>query len=114
MRNVISFLSLSITFFALGGCSSMSPVLFRTWDTTTETVYPERDDPDYKVPWLSEKHNFGVAFSGGGTRAAAATLGQLRALECLGWLDRARYVSAVSGGAWAAVPYLYLDRKSVV
>ncbi|HVE70041.1 MAG TPA: hypothetical protein VNI54_01635 [Thermoanaerobaculia bacterium] len=86
----------------------MPAVQVRTWDTTTEAVYPERGDPDYEVPWLDEKHDFGVAFSGGGTRAAAATLGQLRALQCLGWLDRARYVSAVSGGAWAAVPYLYL------
>jgi Patatin-like phospholipase len=108
MRNAISFLSLSIAFFALGGCTSMPAVQVRTWDTTTGAVYPERDDPDYKVPWLAQKHDFGVAFSGGGTRAAAATLGQLRALECLGWLDRTRYASAVSGGAWAAVPYLYL------
>ena len=110
MRNATSFLSLSIAFFVLGGCtSSMPAVQVRTWDMTTEADYPERaGDPDYEVPWLDEKDDFGVAFSGGGTRAAAATLGQLRALQCLGWLDRARYVSAVSGGAWAAVPYLYL------
>jgi hypothetical protein len=51
--------------------------------------------------------DFGVAFSGGGTRAAAAAAGQLRALVHNGWLDRARYIAGVSGGSWAAVPFTY-------
>jgi hypothetical protein len=78
-----------------------------TWDTTKNVVYPERDDPQFRVPWLAER-NVGVEFSGGGTRSAAATLGQLRALNCLGWLPSVAYFSSVSGGSWAAVPFTYL------
>ena len=49
----------------------------------------------------------GVCLSGGGTRALAAAVGQLRGLAALGLLDRVGYLSAVSGGAWAAVPFTY-------
>ncbi|HKA87120.1 MAG TPA: patatin-like phospholipase family protein [Haliangiales bacterium] len=50
---------------------------------------------------------FGVALSGGGSRAAAFHCGTLRALVDLGWLDRVDVVSTVSGGsvfggAWMA------------
>src|SRR3954465_7942145 len=51
--------------------------------------------------------DFGIAFSGGGTRSAAAVLGQLRALHELKWLESVRYMSAASGGAWGAVPYAF-------
>ncbi|MDY7095965.1 MAG: patatin-like phospholipase family protein [Acidobacteriota bacterium] len=51
--------------------------------------------------------NYGVAFSGGGSRSAAATIGQLRGLHRAGLLPSIDYFSAVSGGAWAAVPYTY-------
>lgn len=49
----------------------------------------------------------GIAFSGGGTRSASATIGQLRGLNANGWLSRVRYMTAVSGGSWAAVPYAF-------
>lgn len=52
-------------------------------------------------------HTLGVAISGGGTRSAAAALGQLRGLHANGWLGRVRYLSAVSGGAWAATPFTF-------
>jgi hypothetical protein len=57
---------------------------------------------------LATRPSFGVAFSGGGTRSASATLGQLRALHALGLDRRLQYISAVSGGSWAAVPYTFL------
>src|SRR5215468_2178099 len=49
----------------------------------------------------------GIAFSGGGTRAATATVGALRGLRQNGWLDRVQYLTAVSGGSWASVPFTY-------
>jgi hypothetical protein len=49
----------------------------------------------------------GIAFSGGGTRSATMALGQMRGLQHIGVLKNVRYVSAVSGGSWAAVPYVY-------
>jgi hypothetical protein len=64
---------------------------------------------------VSSRGDLGVAFSGGGTRSATASLGQLRGLQRIGWLKQhVRYISAVSGGGWAAVPYTYsklLDEK---
>ena len=56
---------------------------------------------------VARRLDLGLAFSGGGTRSATLTLGQLRGLQRLGLLDKARYLSAVSGGAWAAVPFTY-------
>jgi hypothetical protein len=56
---------------------------------------------------LGEGPSLGVAFSGGGTRSATMALGQLRGLRKIGVLDQVRYVSAISGGAWAAVPFVY-------
>ena len=54
----------------------------------------------------------GLVFSGGGTRSATLTLGQLRSLRELGVLDKFHYISAISGGSWAAVPYVYAKRAS--
>jgi hypothetical protein len=66
-----------------------------------EPFFPERAK-------LESRSDLGVAFSGGGTRSASASLGQLRGLQRNGWLKQAiRYISAVSGGGWAAVPYTY-------
>lgn len=51
--------------------------------------------------------DLGIAFSGGGTRSATATVGQLRGLLHHDWLKQVKYVTAVSGGSWAAAPYVY-------
>lgn len=57
--------------------------------------------------------NVGVSLSGGGSRALAAGMGQLRALRKLtlrgrSLLAQIRALSVVSGGAWLGVPYVYL------
>jgi hypothetical protein len=57
--------------------------------------------------FLSDRADLGLAFSGGGTRSASATLGALRGMNRNGWLSRVRYISAVSGGSWASVPFVY-------
>ena len=54
------------------------------------------------------RDSFGVAFHGGGNRAAPATLGQIRALIDANWMPKVRYISAISGGSWTAVPWTYL------
>ena len=84
----------------------------RTWNTVAEPAsFPERHDTDgLAVPWLDKKDDLGIAFSGGGTRSASATLGQLRGLRKTGLLAKARYISAVSGGSWAATPFVYLPK----
>lgn len=54
--------------------------------------------------------NVGVALSGGGSRAATAAMGQLRALHELGLLDRVREISAVSGGGWLSAAWTFLPQ----
>jgi hypothetical protein len=73
---------------------------------TLETgfVFPEETDESIK-----NRENFGIAFSGGGTRSVSMTMGQLRALDRIGILDSAKYMSAVSGGSWGSFPFVYLD-----
>ena len=56
---------------------------------------------------LSSNSRAGVCFSGGGNRALAATIGQLRGLLELQLLDNFDYLSAVSGGSWAATVFTY-------
>lgn len=78
------------------------------WET------PERgsDYPEMKVAaFPGNRKSFGVALQGGGNRAAPAALGQLRALHDLGWMKHVRYITAISGGSWAAIPYTYLKEK---
>ena len=90
--------------------SRLKYVNCRTWDTTTNQFkFPEYNDSEFKQDYLSDRPNVGVAFSGGGTRSASATLGQLRGLDSLGLLENIRYLSCVSGGSWTCVPFTYLS-----
>ena len=81
----------------------------KTWDATTDGfVFPEQGDPEFTASELMDRPNLGLAFSGGGTRSASATLGQLRGLVHIGLLDKVRYCSCVSGSAFVAIPFTYL------
>lgn len=73
------------------------------WKLSGRPAFPENGLVD-------DRWNVGLAFSGGGTRSATATLGQLRGLRQNGWLDHVRYISAVSGGAWTSIPFTYTKR----
>ena len=69
---------------------------------------PVGDSPSYpEVPLLRARSNSGIAFSGGGTRAYTAALGQLAALHQLGLLEELRYITGISGGSWATAVYSY-------
>ena len=84
-------------------CSKVGARCIHTQVWRTQGDFPERS-----LERVKNKEDIGVAFSGGGTRSAAASLGQLAALSEIGLLDRVKYISAVSGGAWAATPYTFL------
>ena len=81
----------------------MRTVHARVWPTHESfTGYPEQTTDSDHAP-----RSTGVCFSGGSTRSYAATVGQLRGLTEAGLIPQIGYVSAVSGGAWAAVPYTF-------
>ena len=74
----------------------------RVWNTHAPgSSYPEDESVGPEPP------RTGVCFSGGSTRSYAATVGQLRGLTQLGLIPRVTYMSAVSGGAWAAAAYAF-------
>jgi hypothetical protein len=52
--------------------------------------------------WGPVRDEIGICLSGGGIRSASFALGALRALDRRGLLRRARWIAAVSGGAYAA------------
>ncbi len=54
------------------------------------------------------KTNIGLCFSGGGSRALTCAWGQMLGLSTLELMDKARYISSVSGGTWATSIYSYL------
>jgi hypothetical protein len=82
----------------------------KAWFTSkyhpSEGSYPEQSDPV-----LQTKKNVGLAFSGGGTRSYLSSLGYLRGLHDLDLLKNVRYISGVSGGAWATVVYSYYQKQ---
>lgn len=106
----IIYLSILVIISSVG-CSQ--EVATKIWvPPQSATTYPEHTDADIKTTFSNRKvkpTDFGIVFSGGGTRSASATLGQLQALDDLGWLNKASYISAVSGGAWASLPYTFLS-----
>jgi hypothetical protein len=78
------------------------------WSRYWLTPHTQADFPESKyLP--AGTSNLGISFSGGGTRSASATIGEIRGLIDNGWFHKVRYVAAVSGGSWAALPYTYAD-----
>ncbi len=74
----------------------------RTWPSTaTQPNFPE-DNLNLKKT--------GICMSGGGTRAMVCAVGQLKALSELGLMDDIGYISCVSGGSWASVPFTYYTK----
>jgi len=57
-------------------------------------------DTSYNTPTI------GVCCSGGGFRAAVATLGLLKGLETIGLIDAVTYFSALSGSTWCLASWL--------
>ena len=56
----------------------------------------------------------GICMSGGGTRAMVCAIGQLKGLWDIGVLDDVGYLSCVSGGSWASVPFTYNQNGDIV
>ena len=68
----------------------------------------KRDVPDHHP---APEDSLGISCSGGGIRAAAFSLGVLERLEAAKVTSRARWLTAVSGGAYAATAWRLLDHS---
>jgi hypothetical protein len=73
-----------------------------------ELAPPLRDEwaPD------AEERRIGICCSGGGIRSAAYNLGALQALHVEGVFQKAKYLTAVSGGAYIAAAHAIVRRDS--
>jgi len=80
------------------------------WTTYDAQIYPSTgtafDFPERKWGYSNQA---GVCFSGGGTRALSAAMGQLRGLTEIGVMGKFDYMSCVSGGSWAGSLYTYYN-----
>ena len=97
-----------------------SPVLRTETSTSLNTaVYPPitqtpaADDEPAALMKSQPLRNVGVCFSGGGSRALSAAMGQYRGLHHARdrqgnrFIDRVGTISSVSGGSWASAIYTY-------
>lgn len=71
-------------------------------------VYPNNGENTTITNSDSKKANLGICFSGGGSRALTCAWGQMLGLKTLNLMDKARYLSSVSGGTWASSIYSFL------
>jgi len=65
------------------------------------------------LPSTISTSGVGICFSGGGSRAMSAAMGQLQALQKMtsggtSLLDQVTAMSTVSGGGWIGIPFTYL------
>ena len=80
-------------------------------DYASTSTAPPRFPETHLLP---SDRDIGVAFAGGGVRSASATIGELRGLVTSKLLPRVRYVSAVSGGAWAIIPWTFSGAQDLL
>lgn len=129
--SIIGLIALFMSVALSGCCSSFKgsefkvPETARIWPSPmageANSAYPENSDEKFKSEeenrckkdngCAEENGTFGIAFYGGGTRAAPAAVGQIRKLNEYGWFDRASYVSTISGGTWGVAPYIFLPQE---
>ena len=109
------FLITAFYFFSLS-CFSAEPEELthaKIYPTGTNAFDTQSCDNAEDATCESQDHlssGVGVCFSGGGSRAYSLTLGQMAALEELGLESDIQRIVAVSGGAWAIIPY-YMAKK---
>lgn len=135
-RSILSgFTALFIGFFILSSCSQKTlPINPTDVDIQNEILDNDKETSDNQKEngamlnariWSStsspltfpeDKLNLnktGICMSGGGTRAMVCAVGQLKGLVKLGLIDNVGYISCVSGGSWASVPFTYYTEGAV-
>lgn len=84
-----------------------SPALISARVTLSDVQRGEALFPERSRARLNQGGQTGICLSGGGNRAAAAGLGQLRALHALGLIEDIGYLSCVSGGSWLSAVFTF-------
>jgi len=83
-----------------------------------QSALVETHEDVHRLNWDVEPKGIGICLSGGGIRSASFSLGALQAMEEEGMLvgsspDRAKYLSAVSGGSYIATAVTLVTRGPI-
>ena len=79
-------------------------------DNVNYFVFPVQGDYAWNVI-NKKRHKVTVTARGGGTRAMAGVIGQLRALKDMNLSDEVDQYVAISGATWATSVYLFADKS---
>lgn len=97
--------------FSVALCDGQADFRVNVFQAADKSCPQFNDFPEASLSVLQAKPNVGIAVSGGGARAFAASLGYLSALNQLGLLKNVKYLSGISGGGWATLSFLYRQNK---
>ena len=91
------------------------PLTVDTWVGGSDAVftYPELGSSAYSLDSVKSKRRLGIALSGGSSRAAALSLGWMRALHQLGVTKQAGYLASNSGSSWFSAPFSFQNQYPV-
>ena len=71
------------------------------------------DNGELISEWTPNPNRFGVALSGGGIRSASFALGAMQELRARGLLEKARYLTTVSGGGYTGSAFTAMNQPRV-
>lgn len=93
-----------------------SLLTFKVWPSflNGKNYYPESCSSNTFGSRVPDINKVSLAFSGGGARAAACTIGILRAIHKMGYKDRAEYICSCSGSGFLMGPYFYCEANSKI
>ena len=91
---------------------SSTDVSTRAWQSPAGQYPDPTSFPELQDGLLAHKAPVGICLSGGGSRAYISALGQLRGLHDSNVLQRAMYLTGVSGGSWAAGTYAFAQPET--
>eukprot|EP01034_Spumella_vulgaris_P039741 gene39741-49113_t len=100
----MSKLLLTIAVLGLVNQQASATLNAKAWQSSASDPVAS-DFPETEV--LKSRPNTAIGFTGGGSRAFVGAFGVLSALHELDLIKNVRYVSGISGGAWATTTYTY-------
>ena len=75
-------------------------------------LFPEMCQDNNYISNIPDINKVSIAISGGGSRSFVCMMGYFRALNRMGYKNKAQYVSTVSGGSWFYGLYSYCQSNS--
>lgn len=93
--------------------SSLNNLNFKYWTTISSSgiLFPEQCSSSLYGNNVPNLNKVSIGISGGGSRSVASTIGYFRALNRMGYKNKAQYISSASGGSWFYGTYSFYQSK---